>query len=86
MLVGGLVQSCAPDVSSSGWDLGSTRAEFVNGADDRREYFEVTDPAERAVFEESLVALVPQPNARALSQGNADTLATWADVNNLCAG
>lgn len=84
LLAGGLLQACTPDASSSGGDIGSTRAEFVNGADDRREYFEVTDPAERAVFEESVVALVPQLNARALSLGNEGTLSTWGDVNELC--
>jgi len=78
------LQACTPEASTSNWDIGGTRAEFVNGADDRREYFEVVDPAERAVFEESLVALVPQANARALSLGNEGTLSTWGDVNGLC--
>jgi hypothetical protein len=77
---------CAPDASRSGGDIGSTRAEFVNGADDRREYFELTDPAERATFEESLVALVPSPAARELALGNTAALTTWGDVNDLCDG
>lgn len=80
----GSFQGCAPDVASSGWDLGSAQAAFVNGADDRREYFEVTDGAERAEFEQSLVALVPQYNALALAQGNAKALSTWGEVNSLC--
>ncbi|HKO89818.1 MAG TPA: serine protease, partial [Polyangiaceae bacterium] len=86
LLAWGALPSCAPDVASSGWDLGSTHAEFVNGADDRREYFEVTEPAERAVFEQSLVALAPQANALELSQGNEKALSTWGDINQLCEG
>ena len=84
----GLLHACAPDAVGSGAaaDLGAARAEFVNGADDRREYFEVTEDAERAPFEQSLVALVPLFNARELSQGNEKALSTWGEVNGLCEG
>lgn len=84
----GLLHGCAPDASGSeaAGALGAARAEFVNGADDRREYFEVTEQAERAVFEQSLVALVPLFNALELSRGNEKALSTWGEVNGLCEG
>ncbi|MEY2934690.1 MAG: hypothetical protein RL033_5439 [Pseudomonadota bacterium] len=64
--------------------VGTIEEAFVNGNDDRLEYFELEDPASRIVMEQSLVALVPDVLARPLTRGNLEQLSTWGENDNLC--
>ena len=44
-------------------ELGLHAEPFVNGGDDRLEYFELSDPAQRAAFEEFTVVLMTESAA-----------------------
>lgn len=66
--------------------LGQNEQRFVNGADDRREYFELSDPVQRATIEQSSVALMTASAAAAVSDGHAALLPSWGVVNALCDG
>lgn len=65
-------------------ELGREVQAFVNGADDRREYFELDDAAQRAALEQSAVALMTGSAATALIEGRLELLPTWGQVNALC--
>jgi hypothetical protein len=65
-------------------ELGRERQAFVNGADDRREYFELDDATQRAAVEQSSVALMSNSAAEAVASGRLDAIPTWAQVNGLC--
>jgi MYXO-CTERM domain-containing protein len=58
----------------------------VNGADDRLEYFELTEQAQRSALEQFTVALMTDDTADAVVNGHAATLPTWSALNRLCAG
>ena len=77
---GGEPSSSAPGAAA----LGSARQPFINGQDDRREYYELTDDRDRTLMEQSIVALVPDVAARPLARGNLGELPTWGDLNHLC--
>jgi len=66
--------------------LGSVRQAFINGQDDRREFYELTDDRDRALMEQSIVALVPDAAARPISQGKLGDVPTWGELNHLCPG
>src|SRR5262245_42153131 len=72
----------APDASAT---LGQMSRAFVNGGDDRREYFEL-EPSQLAAVEPFTVALMTDSAARALTSGHVGTLPTWSDINGLCDG
>jgi hypothetical protein len=63
---------------------GQVEQAFINGADDRLEYFELTDSDERALMQQSIVALVTDGAARQLSRGNWRTVPTWGEIKHLC--
>jgi hypothetical protein len=64
--------------------IGQAGQAFINGEDDRREYFELTDSDDRTLMEQSIVALAPDGAARQLSRGDLDAVPTWGEVNDLC--
>lgn len=66
--------------------LGQNSRAFVNGGDDRREYFELADPAQRAALEQFTVALMSDAAGAALTGGNVGALPTWGEINGLCDG
>lgn len=72
--------------SSGPVPLGALEQPFINGDDDRLEYFELEDPAARVLMEQSVVALVPAVLARPLTRGDLDVLSTWEENHDLCAG
>lgn len=65
-------------------ELGREQQAFVNGADDRREYFELDDAAQRAALEHSAVALMTGSAATAMIDGRFELVPTWGQVNALC--
>lgn len=70
----------APDTLS----LGRGSQAFVNGEDDRREYFELTEDAERAALERFTPVLMTESAAEALVAGDTAALPTWGEVDRLC--
>jgi V8-like Glu-specific endopeptidase len=66
--------------------LGQLSRAFVNGGDDRREYFELADPSQRAALEQFTVALMSDSAAAAVASGNVGVLPTWGEANALCDG
>lgn len=64
--------------------LGRSEQGFVNGADDRLEYFELDEPAQRAAIEQSGVALMSASAATAITDGRSDLIPSWGAVNALC--
>jgi hypothetical protein len=60
-----------------------TRA-FVNGDDDRREYFELTDELERSALARFSVALMTEEASSALLEGETSALPTWGEIDGLC--
>lgn len=65
---------------------GQAEQAFINGEDNRLEYFELSDAKDRSLMEESIVALVSDGAARQLSRGNVAGVPTWGEVNGLCPG
>jgi trypsin-like peptidase len=79
-------QACGADnPATAAGELGSGQQAFVNGSDDRREYFELDDAAQRAALEQSGVALMTSGAASAITEGRLDVIPSWARVNSLCA-
>jgi hypothetical protein len=78
--------ACGADTAdfAAGAATGEARQAFINGDDNRREYFEVSDSSDRALMEESIVALVPEVAARQLSRGKLDGVPTWGELTHLC--
>src|SRR5688572_4416304 len=79
----------APDGVSAGSgpaELGQSSRAFVNGGDDRREYFELAEPSQRAALEQFTVALMSDSAAAALTGGHVGALPTWSELNGLCDG
>jgi hypothetical protein len=66
-------------------ELGEAQQSFINGNDDRLEYFELTDPGQRAALAQFPVALLPASNLRALTSGAAAALESWGELDELCA-
>jgi hypothetical protein len=59
---------------------------IVYGADDRREYFELASPGERATMAASMVALIPAASIRRAPQGIVAEAPSWGDRDGLCPG
>jgi hypothetical protein len=80
--------ACGSDAADlvAGPLTGEAQQAFINGTDDRREYFEVNDSDDRALMEESIVALVPEAAARKLSRGDVAGVLTWGELTPLCPG
>jgi hypothetical protein len=66
--------------------LGQSSQRFVNGGDDRIEYFELAEPFQRAALEQFTVALMTRSTAYALVSGHVGALPTWGELNGLCEG
>jgi hypothetical protein len=66
--------------------LGQTGQPFVNGGDDRVEYFELAEPFQRAALEQFTVALMTRGTADELVHGHVGALRTWGEINRLCEG
>jgi hypothetical protein len=83
----GLV-ACGGDGPRGAAEAGIGRSEqaFINGDDDRQEYFELNDPAQLALMQQSAVTLMTEVVARQLSRGNVGVLPTWGESNALCPG
>jgi hypothetical protein len=77
----GAALACSPGPGSA---LGRNSQAFVNGDDDRREFFELPEGVERAAFEQSAVVLMSAGAADLVASGDAALLNTWGEVNNLC--
>jgi hypothetical protein len=61
-------------------------AAIVYGEDNRREYFQVDQEAQRRLIDESMVALMPRDVADHMLAGNIDELPTWGQLDHLCSG
>lgn len=62
----------------------SRRAQaFINGGDDRREYFELTED-QRGALQQFTVALMTGGAAEALLDGDLGALPTWGEADQLC--
>ncbi len=57
---------------------------FVNGSDDRQEYFHLSQAAQRAALERFTVALMPQSTAEVVLSGDMASLPTWGELDELC--
>jgi Trypsin-like peptidase domain len=74
----------APRYASEG--MGQNSEPFVNGGDDRLEYFELAEPAQRAALERFTVALMTDNTAAAVASGHVGVLPTWGQLSRLCDG
>src|SRR6185295_1876539 len=64
--------------------IGQAGQAFINGEDDRQEYFELTNSDDRSLLQQSIVALVPDVAARQLLREDLGTVPTWGELNDLC--
>lgn len=76
----GCSASADPTIAATG----SAEQRFINGSDDRRQYFEVLADGERAAFEEFAVALMPRSTSELLELGAVSQVPTWGEANGLC--
>jgi hypothetical protein len=65
--------------------LGTDHEPFINGADNRLDYFQLQDVDERAAMQSFAVALMPLVNVDALLSGELDQIPSWGQSNDLCA-
>jgi trypsin-like peptidase len=91
LLLGGAVLGCGAEApAGGGWgaeaSMGQTSQAFVNGGDDRREYFQLADDFQRGALEQFSVVLMTEGAAGAVIGGHVDLLPTWGDINRLCDG
>lgn len=68
----------------AGLPLGESRQAFINGPDDRLEYYELTDERTRAHGEASVVALTVSGLSRAIASGDTSGIQTWGQTDSLC--
>jgi hypothetical protein len=80
-----MVLGCSA-VPNGGAGLGQGNQAFVNGSDDRLEYFELGEEFQRAALEQFSVALMSARAADLVLSGKSTELGTWAEVNQLCPG
>jgi hypothetical protein len=64
--------------------IGEAEQAFINGKDDRQEYFELGDSVDRKLMQQSIVALATDVAAQQLIRGDLATFPTWGEVNDLC--
>ena len=74
---------CGADVPDS-LSLGRGSQPFINGEDDRREYFELTDDAQRSALERFTAVLMTESAADAVAAGDTQALPTWGELDMLC--
>jgi hypothetical protein len=86
VLAAAALWACGSEVPdfASGPVTGRAEQAFINGEDDRLEYFELSDSNDRSLMQESIVALVQDAAARELSRGNVAMVPTWGELNDLC--
>ncbi|HVZ37397.1 MAG TPA: serine protease [Polyangiaceae bacterium] len=72
-------------VSPGAATLGADQEPFINGADNRLDYFQLQNVDERAAMQSFAVALMPLVNAQALVSGEVDQIPSWGQLNDLCA-
>lgn len=58
---------------------------FVNGEDDRLDYFELTDERLRGGMARSTVALTADSLSRLIAEGDTSRIRTWGETDALCA-
>lgn len=75
--------ACGADLPDD-LSLGRGSQAFINGEDDRREYFELTEDAQRSALESFTTVLMSQSAAAALAAGDTGALPTWGEVDRLC--
>lgn len=82
----GALLACGAEEPGPGWalPLGALEQAFINGEDDRLEYFELEDESAQVLMEQSVVALLPDALARPLARGNLGVLTTWGENHDLC--
>lgn len=86
-LIGAAAWGCGGGGAEGGaLEAGRHEQRFVNGEDDRREYFELSDPFERAALEQFTVVLTTEGAAEALVSRRLQALPTWRQVSRLCDG
>ena len=95
LLVGAQLAACSdPAFSSSDshWagatpaEIGQSRQRYVNGEDDRLDYFELEDDDLRAGVEQFVVALTSNTLTPVLARNETALLQTWGELDNLCVG
>jgi Trypsin-like peptidase domain len=86
LFLGSLVGCGAGSPQDVTWSVGQSSQAFVNGGDDRREYFELSEPSQRAALERFSVALMTNGTASALVSRHVGALPTWRQINQLCDG
>ena len=64
--------------------LGEAEQAFINGEDNRQEYFEISDSVDRTLMQQSIVALMTDVSAQQLVRGDLATFPTWGEINDLC--
>lgn len=69
-----------------GEGLGQAHQRYVNGEDDRREYFELEDDQLRYGVERFAVALTSSRVSSLLVRGEASRIDTWGELDGLCSG
>src|SRR5436190_21032914 len=84
LLISGVLVATA-GCSATSDDLSAVGGEVVYGADDRRDYFDLTDDAARDLVSGSMVALVS--NAKLdVAGGDLARAPSWGHVDGLCPG
>jgi hypothetical protein len=74
----------ADDVARA--EIGQTRQAYINGEDDRREYFELGDDHLRYGLEHFTGALTSSSLSTLLVRGDTRRIQTWGEANGLCNG
>lgn len=67
-------------------EWGQAHQTFVNGEDDRLDYFELSDERLRAGMQRSTVGLTADRLSDLIAAGNTGALPTWGELDQLCAG
>ncbi len=67
-------------------EIGQARQRYVNGEDDRREYFELADENLRYGLERFAVALTSSRVSALLARGDTSRIQTWGELDGLCSG
>jgi hypothetical protein len=65
--------------------LGTEHQPFINGGDNRLDFFQLQEPEQRAAMQSFAVALMPLVNVQALLAGQLDQIPSWGQLNDLCA-
>src|SRR5690349_16580867 len=74
------VTACGAPAADEGNALGQLGEAFVNGTDDRQEYFHLNEAGDRAALERFTVALMPEWVADLVVAGDMADLPTWGEL------